>query len=559
MTARICNIASPLVELARRQPDTPAFLGTYLDDLKSFFRIVEVEYRYSYRELDEESNRLARGLARLGLARGTRTVLMVPPSIEFFALTFALFKLGCVLVLIDPGMGVRNLGKCLDEAQPEAFIGVTKAHLASVLFGWAKKTLRYRVTLGTRLLWGGWTVDRVRRVGEAGEPVLTPTTADEMAAILFTSGSTGVAKGAVYTHGIFTAQVEQLRRIYQIEPGEVDLPTFPLFGLFGPALGMTAVLPEMDFTRPGSVDSAAILGQAHRFHVTNLFGSPALLRRVASYLPKGDSFRLEHLKRVISAGAPVSPAVLRQFIQLLPPGVQIYTPYGATEALPVANIGSDEILGETAALTEQGKGVCVGRPVEGMQVRILRLSDEPIPAWKEEFVLPPFEIGEVVVSGPVVTRSYYNRPDLTALHKIHDGERLWHRMGDVGYFDDRGRLWFCGRKSQRVVTPERTYFTIPVEGVFNAHPAVLRTALIGVRRDGVMQPELCVELEPKQRPDRRILVRELAQLGEQYEHTRAIRRFHFPRRFPVDIRHNAKIFREKLADWAAQQPGEVAP
>jgi acyl-CoA synthetase (AMP-forming)/AMP-acid ligase II len=358
-----------------------------------------------------------------------------------------------------------------------------------------------------------------------------------------------------------------LRRIYDIRPGEIDLPTFPLFGLFGPALGMTAVVPNMDFTRPGTVDPDAILDPTKRFGVTNLFGSPALLRRVAlSKEAKGQ--KLDTLRRVISAGAPVSPKVIRKVVELLPPGVQVHTPYGATEALPVATIRSDEILGETAEMTAQGKGVCVGRPVEGMLARIIRISDDPIPAWSDDLELPRGEIGEIVVSGPVVTRSYYNRPQSTALHKIHDGERLWHRMGDVGYLDESGRLWFCGRKSHRVVTPSGTYFTIPVEGVFNAHPMVFRSALVGVKRKGVVEPELCVELDPDLPPAKRPgtdshklrdFRRELAELGATHPHTRAIRRFLIHPAFPVDIRHNAKIFREKLAVWAAGETGGLVP
>lgn len=546
------NIAAPLVEMARRQPSTPALIcpkGNGWLGKKG-------QTQVSYRELDEESDRLARGLARLGMRRGMRTALMVPPSLEFYALTFGLFKLGCVVVLIDPGMGVLNLGACLTEAEPEAFLGIARAHAGRVILGWSRRTVRLCVTVGGgRLFWKGWNLEEVREEGKDGAPVLTETDDEEMAAILFTSGSTGVAKGAVYTHGIFSAQVEMLRKTYGIEPGEIDLPTFPLFGLFAPALGMTAVLPEMNFTKPGSVDPAAILTPVQQRQVTNLFGSPALLRRVAMS-PEATGVRLNSIRRVISAGAPVSPKVIRKVVELLPPGVQVHTPYGATEALPVSTIGSDEILGETGAQTFEGKGICVGRPIEGMTVRILRIQDDPIPEWVEGLEVPSGEIGEITVSGPVVTRSYYNRPESTALHKMRDGDRVWHRMGDVGYLDERGRIWFCGRKSHRVVTPAGTYFTIPVEGVFNAHPAVYRTALVGVKRNGIVEPELCIELDPEvPRPDLETLRRELAALGAKYSHTKVIRRFHVHRRFPVDIRHNAKIFRERLAMWAARQSG----
>jgi acyl-CoA synthetase (AMP-forming)/AMP-acid ligase II len=262
------------------------------------------------------------------------------------------------------------------------------------------------------------------------------------------------------------------------------------------------------------------------------------------------------LKRVLSAGAPVSPAILERFARLLSPGTQIYTPYGATESLPVAVIGSDEVLAETRHKTAAGAGTCVGQPVPGIEVRIIRITDGPIPTMTPDLVLPPGEIGEIAVNGPQVTQEYFRRPDLTALAKIADPERgrMWHRMGDVGYIDEQGRLWFCGRKSQRVVTPERTYFTEPVEGVFNAHPAVFRTALVGVERNGVVEPVLCVELEKTAKPQASAdITRELLSLAQQPEHTRAIRTILYHERFPVDIRHNSKIFREQLAAWAAEQ------
>ena len=499
---------------------------------------------------------MARGFERIGIRRGTRTVLMVTPSLEFFALTFALFKVGAVIVLIDPGMGTKNLGVCLGEARPEAFVGIPKAHLPRVLFGWGRGSVRVCVTVGRRLGWGGWTLDQVRHLGNDNSmSVLAETLSDEMAAILFTSGSTGVAKGVVYTHGIFAAQVENLRRLYGIEPGEVDLPTFPLFGLFGPALGMTSIIPEMDATRPAHVDPCKILDAIRFFGVTNLFGSPALIQRVGLYAA-AHGIRLPTLRRVISAGAPVPWQAIQRFAALLTDGVQLHTPYGATEALPVCSIGSEEILRETHQRTAEGGGVCVGQPVEGMTVKIMRIQDEPIPTWSDDLEVPAGEIGEIVVQGSVVTASYWNRPESTALAKIADPIHggFYHRMGDVGYLDVSGRVWFCGRKSQRVVTPDGTLFTTPCEGVFNAHPAVYRSALVGVARNGVTEPVLCVEREKDTTsPDDEQLHRELLALGARHPHTRAIQTILFHPSFPVDIRHNAKIFREKLAVWATER------
>jgi acyl-CoA synthetase (AMP-forming)/AMP-acid ligase II len=544
------NIAAPLAAMAEKQPQTLAIAQPFGRD-----RHGHIRYRhYTYRELNAESDALARGFEQIGICRGVRTVLMVTPSREFFALTFALFKLGAVIVLIDPGMGTKNLGVCLAEAEPEAFVGIPKAHLARLLFGWGRGSIRVSVTIGRRLGWGGYTLEQIRGLGgDNSLPVRTDTRADEMAAILFTSGSTGVAKGVVYTHGIFAAQVEMLRRLYGIEPGEVDLPTFPLFGLFGPALGMTSIIPEMDATRPAHVDPRKILDTIRYFGVTNLFGSPALVQRVGRYATD-HGIKLPTLRRVISAGAPVPWQAVQRFAALLEDGVQLHTPYGATESLPVSSIGSDEILGETRQRTAQGGGVCVGRPVEGMTVKIIAIGDEPIPTWSDDLELPTGEIGEIVVRGSVVTASYWHRPESTALAKIADPIHggYYHRMGDLGYVDASGRVWFCGRKSQRVITKDGTLFTIPCEGVFNAHPAVYRTALVGRSRNGVMEPVLCVEREKDVlTPGDEELRRELLDLGARHAHTRPIRTILFHPSFPVDTRHNAKIFREKLAVWAA--------
>jgi acyl-CoA synthetase (AMP-forming)/AMP-acid ligase II len=243
----------------------------------------------------------------------------------------------------------------------------------------------------------------------------------------------------------------------------------------------------------------------------------------------------------------------------------VFTPYGATEALPVANIGSRELLTETRQLTEQGKGVCVGRPVAGMEVRVIRITDEPIADWDDSLLAPLGEVGEFVVRGPAVTRQYYNRPDATKFAKIRDpktGEVL-HRMGDVGYLDERGRLWFCGRKSHRVVTPHGTLFTDMVEPIFNTLPDVLRTALVGVTRKGDTYPVLCVELtdtgewHPDEGGSAWELLYKLALPGtaRRFDHTRGITVFLQHPKFPVDVRHNSKIFREKLAVWADKQLG----
>jgi acyl-CoA synthetase (AMP-forming)/AMP-acid ligase II len=554
--ARLCNIAAHLPRMARLQPDTLAVvLPTGLD--------AEGKRTYSrqtYAELDRQSDLIAAGLLKAGLRRGMRTVLMVKPGPDFFALTFALFKAGIVPVLIDPGLGIAQLKTCLAQAEPEAFIGIPAAHAARVLLGLGRKTIRICITVGGRWFWGGTTLAKVvAQVEAAGrtDPVLEATTADETAAILFTSGSTGIAKGVRYSHGNFAAQVELIRETYNIQPGEVDLPTFPLFALFDPALGMTTIVPDMDFTRPAKVDPMKIKHAIDDWGVTNVFASPALLATVSRHAAANGSaskVAWPSVKRILTAGAPVPAATLERMHQMLSTDAEIFTPYGATEALPVASIGSREILDATRVGTEAGAGVCVGRVVAPNDVRIIAITDEPISDWAQVRELPVGEVGEITVAGPTVTTMYIGRPEATMAAKINRDGVIVHRMGDVGYFDATGRLWFCGRKSHRVEFHGVTLYSAPVEEVFNTHVAVFRTALVGATVDGTRVPVLCIELDPETSGKHALseyeLFDQLKSLGAKFAHTKGITHFLIHPGFPVDIRHNAKIGREKLAVWA---------
>ncbi len=539
------NIAAALPRMAAAQPDTRAIVMPG--------RGGKPGPQLTYAELDRVSDVVAHGLADLGIRRGTRAVLMVKPSLELFTLTFAMFKAGVVPVMIDPGLGIRNVGPCLAEVAPEAFIGIPAAHVARKLFGWGRGSVQQVVTVGRRWFWGGPTLAQViaRGTARSASPALAATRADELAAILFTSGSTGVPKGTEYLHGHFVAQVDMIRELYDIRPGEVDLPTFPLFALFDPALGMTTIIPEMDASKPAKVDPAKIFAAIEAHQVTNMFGSPALLDRV-SRAGAAQQRKLPTLRRVISAGAPVTPAILERFAGMLPADTQIHTPYGATEALPVASVGSHFLLAEARARTVDGAGICVGTPHPQQSVRVIGISDVPIPRWSDDLLVPTGVIGEIVVRGPSVTQAYYGRPTSNALAKIahDDGGPRSHRMGDLGYFDEAGRLWFCGRKSQRVVNARGTFHTVPVEEIMNAHPDVKRTALVGVGEALV----LCVELDPD-RPKRawKDLEQELRARADAHPLTRPIDRLLLHPSFPVDIRHNAKIFREKLKVWAAER------
>ncbi|HNX77225.1 MAG TPA: fatty acid CoA ligase family protein [Candidatus Rifleibacterium sp.] len=506
----------------------------------------------TFRQLEEETNRFARGFNRVGIRRGTRTVVMIKPGIEFFIAFFALCKVGATLIMIDPGIGLKSLKTCIGEAQPEAFVGVSAAHAMRVLMRWSPRTIKTCVTLGRRLFWGGHRFEDLRDHDSSpfATEMLPP---DEMAALMFTSGSTGISKGVVYTHGILTNQVRFLQEIYGFTPADVDLATFPLFALFDVCLGMTAVIPDMEASKPAKADPRKLIEAINDNGATSMFGSPALIDTLSRYGSE-HGIKLPSLRLVISCGAPARNDILQRLHSMLNDTSEIFTPYGATEALPVSSIGSRTILGETAAETDAGGGTCVGKPVPQVQIRIIRITDEPVAKWSEDLVLPPGQIGEIAVKGPVVTKEYFCRPQNTQLAKISEGNEIWHRMGDVGRLDAQGRLWFCGRKSHRVTAVDQVFFTIPCERIFNQHQQVFRTALVGIGAPGQQVPIICVELEKTSRAiDSAKLFNELQALGSRYEHTRAIKNFLVHPAFPVDVRHNAKINRETLAEWATEQ------
>jgi len=537
-----CNIAASLPRLARERPDQVA--------MRCPGRGGRYDVSLTYAELDARSDAIAAGLAARGIVRGTRTVVMVRPTPEFFLLMFALFKAGAVPVLVDPGIDKRALKQCLDEAQPEAFIGIPLAQVARVVLRWARSA-RVRITTGRRALFADATLADIERAGADASPQVADTQPDDVAAILFTSGSTGVPKGVVYRHRHFVAQIDMLRDAFGLQPGGVDLPTFPPFALFDPALGVTSIIPDMDPTRPARADPRRLLQAIERFGVTQLFGSPALVAVLARH-----GAHLPTVRRVLSAGAPVPPDVVERMRALLPPDAQLWTPYGATECLPVSVIEGRE-LQATREMTERGAGTCVGRPVAPNEVRIIAIDDGAIADWSGATPVKPGHVGEITVAGPTATDAYFRRDTATQLAKIRErladgSERIVHRMGDLGWLDADGRLWFCGRKTQRVVVDaDTTLCTEQIEPVYNTHPDVRRTALVGVGTRGAQIPVLCVELQAgvdRTRFD--AIVDELRHIGEAFVHTAKVRAFLRHPGFPVDIRHNAKIGREKLAAWA---------
>ncbi len=545
------NVARRLTAMARRLPGNVAVAMPARRGQSGRRQYQTV----TFRQLDDDSDHLARALRQLGVENGTRIALLVRPSIDFISLVFALLKSGAVTILIDAGMGKRNLIGCLSEAMPSGMIAIPPAHAARLVFRRRFPNCRINITVGRHWFWGGPTLAELRQRVVPKTPLPRLGSEDE-AAIIFTTGSTGPPKGVLYRHGVFDGQVTEIRDQYGIQPGEIDLPGFPLFGLFNAAMGVTTIVPDMDPTRPAWIDPRLFVEAIHDWQVTQSFGSPAVWNRVGEYCQR-ERVELPSLKRVLSAGAPVPARVLKMVRDCLPIDGEVFTPYGATEALPVASISAREVLEETAALTSKGAGTCVGRRFPGIEWKVIRAVDGPLATLRDVEELPLGEIGELIVTGEVVTREYVTRIECNALAKITDGDRVWHRMGDLGYVDGADRFWFCGRLAHRVLTSRGPLHTIPCEAIFNGHSDVYRSALVGIGPRGAQRPAIVVEPWPGKLPrnaaQRTRFTEQLKELGSAHALTRDIADFLFLASLPVDIRHNAKIFREQLAVWAEKQ------
>ncbi len=508
----------------------------------------EIDYlALTFRDLDAEVGAWCERLTAAGIRRGDRTLVMVPPGLPLIAAVFALFNRGAIPVVIDPGMGLKNFLSCVTSSRPRALVGIPFARFVSLLFRQPFRSVQVRVGARRAL---------TARLAPPSRPGALPPTAPtactcgprDLAAILFTSGSTGAPKGVCYEHGMFEAQVRLIRETYAIEPGEIDLPMLPIFALFNPALGMTTIVPEIDPRRPAAADPAALVQAIRQENVTNSFGSPTLWGKIARYC-RENRLTLPSLRRVLCAGAAVPSSLWSSARDFLPRG-QLHSPYGATEALPLATLSSDEIAALPSASADLARGACLGRPLAEIDFKIIALTDTALPSLAATRELPPGEIGEIIVRGPVVTREYDARPESTALAKIPDGDTVWHRLGDCGSRDAAGRLWFCGRKAERVETSAGILHTEPCERVFRTHPRVGRCALIGLGERPRQRPALVVEARIANSSQARAFARELRTLALQHPPTSSLKLFYFHPKFPVDVRHNAKIHRLTLARWA---------
>ena len=546
------NVADYLTKQVKERPYNKAVITPEGSDSRGRGLYKSV----TFKQLEGLVDGYAWAFTNAGIQFGDRVLIGTEPGVKLVAITFALFKMGAVPVFIDPGMGKDHLLHCVSNVRARALIGNFKANIMAYLAKEAFKGVEIFINVD-RFQFG--RIKSLYQLPSSDQPFpITETSDSDKAAILFTSGSTGPAKGVVYTHGIFSNQIEMIKDAYQITDKDTDMSIFPLFGLFAVSMGMCTVIPDMDTSKPAQVDPCKILRIMNDHGITFSFGSPTFWRIMADFC-EAQNTQLPMLRAILMAGCSVPADLHKRFIGgILNADANIYVPYGATESLPVCSFTGTEVLDLTEELSNKGAGTCVGSLVsEFTEVKILRISDEAIAEWDESLVLKADEVGEIIVTGPTVTKAYFDAPEANEKSKIKDGDKIWHRIGDVGYLDQENRLWFCGRKNDRVQLKEQELYTDQCENIFNTHDEVSRSALVGVDNKGQKEAVIIIEVtEPnkiKSSEWKQDITQQLLLLAKKYPTTENIKHIMFKDSFPVDVRHNAKIKREILTVWAQEQ------
>ncbi|MDR0444803.1 MAG: AMP-binding protein [Puniceicoccales bacterium] len=539
----ISNIADYLAINAKKMPDRTALLMP-----KRRFSIGKTCWiKKTFQELHEEVEELM-GIfnERFHISPQHRVLLVIRPGYELITSVFALMRLGAIPIVIDSGMSLRQFFACARKSTPDFLLGTGALR-------WRFALLKPFFMPELRTIWLTYSSYRSKKhthlLNISSHKISPPTPqADDPAAILFTSGSTGTAKGVLYRHRHFTAQLKALKDNYPLQEGGVDISLLPIFSLFNPILGRTTVLPEMNAMKPSQLQAKKIIKAIQTHHVTSSFGAPVLWRKIALYC-RQQSIQLPDIRFLFLAGVSCDIPTL-ELLRSIIPNADIHTPYGATEALPIADIRCDEILFKWKIFQENGVGTCVGKPVTDTKIRIIKPIEGTISSWNPSWELSTGYIGEIIVSGPMVTETYDHEIEKTRMAKIYDGAVVWHRTGDMGFLDQQGRLWFCGRKAECIAVDDTIFYPDCTEPFFLKHPHVARCALIGLHRKKQLVPAIVIQPKRGHYPlwsfSRYRFIKELRALAQRYEKTSLIQNFFFCRKLPVDVRHNAKIHRLAL-------------
>lgn len=490
----------------------------------------------SFAEFAERVRTVMAHLQARQVAAGDRVAMLIPPGVDLITVVYACWRLGAVTVIADRGLGLGGLGRAVRSARVDHVVGPTKALLAAKVLRWAPGA-------------AGIAVEDVRRSAPTAKASPSPQPSD-LAAVLFTSGATGPAKGVRYTHGQLSAQRDALAATYAITGSDAFVAAFAPFALYGPALGITTALPDMDVTAPATLTAEALAAACEKVSATMVFASPTALANVLATAADADRGAFGNLRLVMSAGAPVPITVLRGMAALCP-NAGLHTPYGMTEVLPVADI--DLIAREVVGA---GRGVCVGRPVPGCEVVVIPVA----PA--EPRVCATGETGEVLISAAWMSDGYdrlwHTERRARGASPIDAGPDVtgvrWHRSGDVGHLDSLGNLWIEGRVAHLIHTAQGPVTPVPLEIAAESVAGVTRAAAVGVGPAPIAQVVMVLETstaisEGTAPQDLREAVRTAigtATAGHPGGVV-SVAAVWTVQHLPVDIRHNAKIDRAAVA------------
>jgi acyl-coenzyme A synthetase/AMP-(fatty) acid ligase/pimeloyl-ACP methyl ester carboxylesterase len=544
----VAQLRHPSPAVVGRTSRAPAWAGIDSRASDSDLAVVEmnergVERAIGFAALDAEVRRVAAHLVEDGVRSGDRVALLIPPGVDLTVCLYAAWRMGAVVVLVDAGLGASGIRRALQSAAPSFLIGVPRALLAAQLLGWPGLRISLVDVTGhaPRPLPVSTTLPALQKQG-VGPPAPKSPEDSDPAAVVFTSGATGPAKGVSYRHHQLQAQRDTLARVFGINTDDALVAAFPPFVLYGPALGIRSVVPNMRMTAPGTLRAVALAEAADAIGASLVFASPAALANViktAGDLTPRHRASLANIRLLMSAGAPVSTSILRLASEILP-NAEPHAPYGMTEVLPVSDITLAEI--EAAGM---GNGVCVGRPIAEVSVAISPLDDQGHAS--EDLTTEADTSGEVCIRAAHLKESY-DKLWLTQHRTAHPAQ--WHRSGDVGHLDRQGRLWIEGRMIHVITTAHGPVTSVGIEQAVESLLEVDHAAAVGVGPAGTQHVVMVVV--PTNRPRRTDLA-----TGAFAERVRAVVGIDIAAvlvapALPVDRRHNSKVDRVRVRNWASR-------